>query len=238
MLKRFTNWIKDIFTPIKSITTDTPTNKDVTAPDTVTNKIERLKAHHVKLKQGYGANIEKLKQTYDEKQAEYADAYQEVQHKITSENLSMPEIKEERATIQPYEDSLRDIGTELRTVQGYLQDESMQVVQSIESMQDEFTTELADNIGVNVTRLKRIRKEYLQAISDIGSDYRTAKELEKFMVQEHSIQGIPYKSTLTKILEGKTDNLPMQVQELTITQVTVNDAFKGSLPTTKQYQQQ
>ena len=237
MLKRFTNWIKDIFTPIKSITTDTPTNKDVTAPDTVANKIEWLKAHHVKLKQGYGKSIEKLNQSYNNKQAEYEQVYQEVQHKITNENLSMPEIKEERATIQPYEDSLRDAGTELETVQGYLQDESAQVLQDIESMQDDFTTELAENISVNTVKLQRLQKEYLQTISDIGSDYRTAKELETFLIQEHNNNGIPHDDAkLVKLLKAKTDELPLQVQSLSISQVAINDAFKGRLSTTNKYQ--
>src|SRR5699024_8954631 len=139
MLKRFTNWIKDIFTPIKSIATDTPTNKDVTAPDTVANKIEWLKAHHVKLKQGYGKSIEKLNQSYNNKQAEYEQVYQEVQHKITNENLSMPEIKEERATIQPYEDSLRDAGTGLETIQGYLQYKSAEELKVIISIKEHIT---------------------------------------------------------------------------------------------------
>ena len=241
MIKRLKDWFKEMFKPTRGIPTTTAPKQASTAPvtpDTVAKKVKQRQAHLTTLKRGYNTKINQLKTTYNQHQLEYNKAYQDMQKTLRSPSVATEKaIKEARESIKSFENQLNETGAELDTVQGYLKDETMQVLQEIDALQDEYTEDLAENIKVNNMKIQRIRQEYFQAIASIGESYRNAEETEHFLIQEHAYNGIPYNATLVNMLDAKTEGLPLHITDLEVRQVEINQAMRGNPPITNKYQQ-
>jgi hypothetical protein len=215
------NWLKKIFKK------DTAAMEKPEAPEayTVADKVQHLQRELTKITAGYGANIRKLQAEYNTKQEIYETVYRAYAAGLTAK-ASDTELAELQQVQADADEQLRDAGAELDTVRGYLQADTLQILNELEQLQGQYTTELAASIEYKAARLQALRAEYLNTISSIGKAYRQAQETENMLSKEYQKLNKPYHGTISKELSLRTHGLPITAHALIIEQHEINSAMK------------
>lgn len=193
--------------------------------------INQLKQKLIKLTEGYNASAGRLQTSYNIKLHDYEKQYQLLQeaHKLhQNKAISDSDLKQAEQEVKLFQEDLHDAGAEIDKVKQYQKEDILEITSEIDALKGKYTDEMATRIKVASMKLKEQKEAYLNNIFSIGEGYRGVLDTEKVMKKYLQENGIKYDSELKKMLEIKTENLPILLDDLLVDAGLINDAMVGN----------
>ena len=178
-----------------------------------------LKAGLIKITNAYNKNLANIRHKYNQKVDAYNKAYQHYQDvfkRYTNQALSDAELDKEKAILKQYESDVQEVAETLQEVEGYKAEDVKAYTDEMDSLKDSYTSELADSIINKAYQLQLLRNQYYKTLSEITGLYGEAEQTEKVMNDLNN--NIQYRSNIINMINIKTKDAPLHVQDLTIEQ--------------------
>lgn len=201
------------------------------APQNKTIKrINQLEQELITINNAYDKSEASLKADYNNKLIlfeKYYQAYQDKHKQHSKRLIKDAELKQAEKDIQPYQEALNDAGYTLEQVQGYKKEDILKLVAEIDEMKESFTEALAEEIKDVSIKLQMQKEAYLKSVVSIGELYRTGTSTESTVKKHLNQYNIKYDSHIVKMLEMKSEGLPVLYKHLVLDKEEVIEAMKG-----------
>lgn len=114
---------------------------------------------------------------YEDAYNNYIDLFKQQRRGI----ISKGKLNAEKDALQPFQESLQDIGAELDTIRGYKREEILSLLLSMQDQQDDYLKSKVDELTLQASELKRLKQEYQKKFIDYAEGSSEVFELEKEM---------------------------------------------------------
>ncbi|WP_010530915.1 hypothetical protein [Lentibacillus jeotgali] len=193
-------------------------------------RINQLKQELTSLTYGYNKSLAGLKADYNSKLTEYERYYQQykdVFKQYTKKLASEHDVKDAEQALKPYEESLQEASEELDKVQGFKKEDTLNIINQIQELQDAYTNALAEEIQQTANKLQHQKQAYLKGVVSVGKAYQDAIDTDKVIERHLKEFGFNHNAKMAEMLGIKTEKAPVSLQHLTISDNEVNQALQG-----------
>ena len=165
----------------------------------IVKRVELLKQELHQLTSGYNNSISEIETRYKKVLWDYENAYSdlaEVSKKHKLKIVPESEVIAERKKVLPFEEALQELTEELEKVKGYKREDVLKIATELNTLKDEYISEIAEEVKVKSERLSKLKQEYVQGISSIGSACSGILETESIIEKIFTENGYTYKPNM------------------------------------------